>query len=125
MKCLIILTIFSILLSSYMCWAETFTTQASWYSRESCLKESGQYVMGNGKELRDEDYTCAIWGYKFDTILKVTNIENGLSVKVKVTDRGPAERLVKKGRRIDLSYAAMRRLDGIKQGVISVKVEVL
>lgn len=99
--------------------------QASWYSRKSCLQESGQYIMANRKELRDEDYTCAIWGQKFGTIIKVTNIKTGASVQVMVTDRGPAKRLVKKGRIIDLSRAAFQAICPLEKGLCKVKVEVI
>lgn len=52
---------------------------------------------------------------------KVTNLENGKSVEVKVNDRGPAV----KGNHIDLSRAAARDI-GIthKEGKVPVKIEV-
>ena len=52
---------------------------------------------------------------------KVTNLENGKSVEVKVNDRGPAVR----GNHIDLSKGAARDI-GInrKQGKAPVKIEV-
>ena len=52
---------------------------------------------------------------------KVTNLENGKSVEVKVNDRGPGV----KGNHIDLSRAAARDI-GIthKEGKVPVKIEV-
>ena len=52
-------------------------------------------------------------------MLKVTNVQNGKSVVVKVTDRGPYER----GRIIDLSGGAARELGILSQGVAMVTVE--
>lgn len=52
-------------------------------------------------------------------MLKVTNLRNDKSVIVEVIDRGPFGR----GRIIDLSWAAAKKLDMISQGVATVKVE--
>jgi rare lipoprotein A (peptidoglycan hydrolase) len=41
-----------------------------------------------------------------------------------VTDRGPAKRLYRKGRIVDLSVAAFKEIASLKQGIIEVKVEV-
>jgi len=98
---------------------------ASWYSRESCRREGTSGIMANGKELQDEDYTCAIWGQKFGTIIKVTNIETGASIQVMVTDRGPAKRLVKKGRVIDLSRASFQAICPLEKGLCKVKIEII
>ncbi len=55
------------------------------------------------------------------TVVKVTNRENGRSVAVKVNDRGPFVR----GRHLDLSYEAARRLDMVGSGVAPVTIEVV
>lgn len=52
---------------------------------------------------------------------RVTNVENGRSVIVRVNDRGPFLR----GRLIDLSYAAAHRLGYINSGSAVVDVELL
>lgn len=52
---------------------------------------------------------------------KVTNLENGRSVIVKVNDRGPFV----KNRVIDLSYAAAAKLGYAKKGTAYVKVEAI
>lgn len=73
-------------------------------------------------ELYDRNkLTAAHRTFPFGTICKVTNLANGKSVNVKINDRGPFS----KARVIDLSYKAMEILDGIKAGVIEVKVEVV
>ena len=55
----------------------------------------------------------------FGTLLKVTNPANGLSVIVKVTDRGPYV----KGRVVDLSVRAAKELGILSQGIAPVIVE--
>ncbi len=73
-------------------------------------------------ELYDRNkLTAAHRTLPFGTICRVTNIETGRAVRVRVNDRGPFV----KGRIIDVSYKAAKRLDIIKSGVIDVKVEVL
>ena len=52
-------------------------------------------------------------------MLKVTNVQNGKSVVVKVTDRGPYGR----GRIIDISWGAAKELGMLSQGVAMVTVE--
>jgi len=98
---------------------------ASWYSEASCLAESGQCIMANGQPLDDSALTCASWDYRFGTSLKITNIDNGKSVIVTVTDRGPAKRLYKRGRVIDLSKQAFLNIADLKKGIINIKIEEL
>lgn len=57
------------------------------------------------------------WG--FGTLVKVTNKANGRSVVVKVNDRGPYIR----GRAIDLSYGAARKLGMLGSGTARVRME--
>jgi rare lipoprotein A len=52
------------------------------------------------------------------TRLLVTNVANGRAVVVRVNDRGPYRR----GRILDLSYAAARALHAVEAGVINVRV---
>ena len=54
----------------------------------------------------------------FGTKVKVTNLENGKSVIVRITDRGPFV----KGRVIDLSLAAAKKIDMVKAGVAKVQL---
>lgn len=120
-KTLILLSIMTLLLSgcSDFCWADT----ASYYTRASCLTESGQAVMANGKELDDDAYTCAMWGVPFGTRLLVENVANGKTVMVVVEDRGPAKRLVRKGRIIDLSRVSFARIADLRGGVIRIEIQ--
>jgi rare lipoprotein A len=54
----------------------------------------------------------------FGTYVLVTNVSNGKTVVVRVTDRGPYRR----GRIIDVSRAAARELDMIDRGTTMVRV---
>lgn len=57
----------------------------------------------------------------FDTMVRVTNLNNGKSTAVRITDRGPfvANRV------IDLSLAAAREIESVGPGVVPVRIEVL
>lgn len=55
------------------------------------------------------------------TMVRVTNKRNGLSVVVKIDDRGPYIR----GRIVDLSVAAAKKIRMRRSGVVPVKLEVL
>lgn len=117
----IIATLVVITISLSVAHAET----ASWYDRASCIREGTSGIMANGEVLDDSKFTAAMWGVKFGTRVRVTNLSNGRSCIVTICDRGPAKRLVKKGRIIDLSYASMRLLDGIERGIIPVEIKIL
>jgi rare lipoprotein A len=55
------------------------------------------------------------------TRLRVVNLENGRSVRVRVNDRGPYIA----GRVLDLSREAARTLDMVERGVVPVKLEIM
>ncbi len=59
------------------------------------------------------------------TRVRVTNLENGRSVDVRIIDRGPHGQNFREGTIIDLSRAAATRLDMIEDGQVRVKVRVL
>jgi len=61
----------------------------------------------------------------FGTQVRVTNLENGRSVKVRIVDRGPYGRNYRRGTIIDLSRAAASRLRMIRHGKVPVRVVVL
>jgi len=65
--------------------------------------------------------TAAHRSLPFGTMVKVTNLDNGKSVVVRINDRGPWVR----GRILDLSYAAAQRLEMIGSGTARVRVDVL
>lgn len=57
----------------------------------------------------------------FGTILEIENIANGKKIRVRINDRGP----FKPGRIIDLSFAAAKKLDMIKQGTAKIRAVIL
>jgi rare lipoprotein A len=57
----------------------------------------------------------------YNTMVKVTNVNNGKSVIVRINDRGPFT----KNRCIDLSYEAARRIEIIRSGFAPVTLDVL
>jgi len=57
----------------------------------------------------------------FNTVVRVTNLGNGKSAVVRITDRGPFV----ESRIIDLSYAAAREIESIGPGVVPVRLEIL
>ena len=75
----------------------------------------------NGEVYDMNDLTAAHRTFPFGTIVQVTNLENKKSVIVRVNDRGP----FKEGRIIDLSLAAAKELDLIREGTARVRLEVL
>jgi rare lipoprotein A len=68
-----------------------------------------------------EKLTAAHRTLAFNTWLEVTNLSNGKRVDVRITDRGPFI----KGRIIDLSLAAAREIDMIREGVVRVRIKVI
>jgi len=75
--------------------------------------------MSNGEKYHKDSLTCAHAKYALGTLLKVTNIKNGKSVVVEVTDR-----CARHARRIiDLSYAAAKQIGLISHGMATVIVE--
>jgi len=57
----------------------------------------------------------------FNTRVLVTNLDNGKKVEVRINDRGPFI----KGRIIDLSYGAARKIGMVGPGTARVRLEVL
>ena len=88
--------------------------KASYYSKKATGARTA-----SGERLHHDSMTCAHRTYPFGTLLKVTNPNNGSSVVVRVTDRGPFGH----GRIIDLSYGAAKELGMLACGVATVIVE--
>lgn len=89
---------------------------ASWYGPDFNGKKTS-----NGEYYDMYDFTAAHKTFPMHTIVRVTNIENGKEVTVRVNDRGPFV----KGRIIDLSKAAARAIEMTKKGTAKVKLKVL
>ncbi len=72
----------------------------------------------NGETFRQRKLTAAHRTLPFGTKVKVTNLKNGKTVKVRINDRGPFV----DGRIIDLSRKAARRLGMVDDGVVPVEI---
>ena len=75
----------------------------------------------SGTIYRKNEFTAAHRTLPFGTLVRVTNLDNGRTVVVRVTDRGPHRR----GRIIDLSRRAAREIDMIRTGTARVRIEVV
>lgn len=95
---------------------ETETGTASFYADEFDGKKTA-----NGEVYDMNDLTAAHPSYAFNTIVKVTNLSNGKSVEVRINDRMPRF----KGRIIDLSFAAAKKIKMVNAGIQEVKLEVI
>lgn len=90
------------------------TGKASYYAGNFIGKKTA-----NGETFRKRKLTAASKTLPFGTMVKVKNLQNGKSVKVRINDRGPFV----KGRIIDLSWKAAKRLDMLETGVVPVQLK--
>lgn len=89
---------------------------ASWYGRDFDGKATA-----NGETYDMHALSAAHKTLPLPTLVRVTNLENGRSVIVRVNDRGPFV----KDRLIDLSYAAANALGYARNGTAHVRVQSL
>ena len=100
----------------------SFSAQDSETGKASYYADKFQDRKTASGELYHKDLlTAAHRTIPFGTKVKVTNLQNGKTVVVKINDRGPFI----KGRIIDVSRKAMESLGGLSKGVIDVKIEIV
>ncbi len=75
----------------------------------------------NGEIFNMYKVSAAHKTYPLGTKVKVTNMKNGQSIKLTINDRGPYV----KGRIIDLSYKAARKIGFVNQGTTKVRIDVI
>ncbi|WP_236174394.1 septal ring lytic transglycosylase RlpA family protein [Pseudomonas pseudonitroreducens] len=73
----------------------------------------------SGERFNQNALTAAHRTLAFGTRVKVTNLDNGRSVVVRINDRGPYGR----GRIIDVSKAAAEQLNMLRSGTARVRLE--
>ncbi|MFC5285129.1 septal ring lytic transglycosylase RlpA family protein [Pedobacter alpinus] len=73
----------------------------------------------SGEKFRNSKLTAAHKTLPFGTKVKVTNLKNGKTVKVRINDRGPFVA----GRIVDLSKKAARKINMDKEGVGNVVIK--
>lgn len=89
---------------------------ASWYG----VPFHGRRA-SNGEVYDMYKLTAAHRTLPFETMVRVTNLNNGKSTTVRITDRGPFV----ENRIIDLSLAAAREIESVGPGVVPVRIEVI
>ena len=87
---------------------------ASWYGPGFHGRKTA-----SGERFDQNDFTAAHRKLPLGSEVKVTNLENGRSITVEINDRGPYA----KGRVLDLSKAAARKLGMVENGVAKVRIE--
>ncbi|WHI45792.1 septal ring lytic transglycosylase RlpA family protein [Microbulbifer sp. EKSA008] len=90
--------------------------QASWYGTKFHGRRTANGEVYNMYAMSAAHKTLPLPSYA-----KVTNLDNGRSIIVRVNDRGPFVH----GRIIDLSYTAAQKLGYIDKGIARVEVEAL
>ncbi|WP_374290868.1 septal ring lytic transglycosylase RlpA family protein [Desulfovibrio desulfuricans] len=96
--------------------SEIMSGKASWYGRDF---HGGSTASGLDYDMYT--FTAAHRTLPMGTVVRVTDQQNGKSVMVCVTDRGPFVR----GRIIDLSFAAAQQIDIDDRGISRVQLEVV
>ncbi len=93
---------------------ETEMGLASWYGPPYSGRKGADGTVYDQNAMTAAHLTLAL-----GTVVRVTNLVNGQSVVVRITDRGPFVR----GRIIDLSLAAAKETGVYRAGVVKVRVE--
>jgi rare lipoprotein A len=97
-------------------WNYDETGIASWYGEQF----HGKYT-ANGEIFDLNQVTAAHRTLPMPTVVRVTNLDNGRSIEVRVNDRGPYAR----GRIIDLSRRSAQLLGFEGQGTAKVRVQIM
>ncbi|WP_111414208.1 septal ring lytic transglycosylase RlpA family protein [Billgrantia lactosivorans] len=111
----------------YEVWGKTYRVlpDARGYARQGTASWYGEkfhgYATSNGEIYDMYKMSAAHRSLPLPTYARVTSLDNGRSVIVRVNDRGPFHN----DREIDLSYAAAARLDILDRGTGRVKVEAI
>jgi rare lipoprotein A len=96
--------------------SSTIEGKASFYGSEFNGRKTA-----NGEVYDETALTAAHRTLPFGTVLRITNLQNGLSVIVRINDRGPFH----PDRVIDLSKSAAEEIDLIRYGVADIEAEIL
>jgi len=90
--------------------------KASWYGAPFHGRRAS-----NGEVYDMNKLTAAHRTLPFNTVVRVTNMTNGKSTTVRITDRGPFV----DNRIIDLSFAAAKEIESVGPGVVPVRLDIL
>jgi len=97
-------------------WKQSEKGIASWYGNEYHGRTTA-----SGERFDENQLTAAHRTLPFGSVVRVKNLKNGQTVKVRINDRGPFVR----GRIIDVSKRAAHELGMLRDGVVPCRVEVL
>ncbi len=98
----------------------TETGGCSWYD-ESSFFGLKRGTTSLGEKVRPWHLTGAHKTLPLPCLVKVTNLENGRSVKLRINDRGPFI----EGRHLDVTPRAAKKLGFYGQGITRTRIEVL
>lgn len=111
---------YTVLGQNYMVWTNCHSYQeigtASWYGPGFHGNKTS-----NGETYNQKGYSAAHKNLPLPSYVKVTNLENGRAVIVRVNDRGPFH----ESRIIDLSEGAAKALNMTGKGTAKVKLELI
>ena len=113
LMCFILITSLSV--------SNTYTGKASFYTNKT-NRYNGHNKTANGEIFNENALTCASNKHKFNTLLRVENINNKKSVICRVNDTGG---FGKYNRVIDLSKASFSKIANLKSGVVNVRISVV
>jgi rare lipoprotein A (peptidoglycan hydrolase) len=92
---------------------------ASFYS-----KSLNGTLTSTGETFNNKKLTAACNLFKLNTIVRVTNLRTGANIMIRVNDR-MHPRMLQKGRIIDLSQAASKKLITNEKGIVKVAIEAI
>jgi rare lipoprotein A len=101
---------------TYVGVGDTMTGVASWYGPNFHGLQTS-----NGEQYNMYSKTVAHKTWPMDTMVKITNLDNGKSTIARINDRGPFVA----GRVVDCSYAVGKEIGIDKKGTCNVKLEVV
>ena len=78
-------------------------------------------LTANGEIYDKDGLSAAHKTLPLNSIIEVTNLANGKTVRLKVNDRGPYI----DGRILDCSYGAAKKLDFVNEGITDVRIEII
>ena len=122
-----ILTVTGLLFSLFHIHSQSYynynTSSGSGFTQEGNAVYYADYMHGKrtamGEVYRREEFTAAHKTLPGGTLVRVTRLDNGQSVVVRINDRGP----FKKNRIIDLSRAAAMKIGLVRKGRARVRLE--
>lgn len=93
---------------------------ASWYGPGFHGEETASGEIFDQREMVAAHRTLPL-----GSVVRITNLENGRRVTLRVIDRGPYGRNYRNGTIVDVSRGAARRLGFIRDGLVRIRLEVM